>query len=104
MKVWLDDERPAPRGWRRCRTPEEAIALLQTGKVTEISLDHDLALLDGEREQTGYDVLLWLEREAVAGRVFPLVMRVHTANPVARRRMLQAIESIEGVANMPLRP
>jgi hypothetical protein len=30
------------------------------GHVTELSLDHDLGLTDGERELTGYDVVLWL--------------------------------------------
>ena len=68
MKVWLDDLRDAPPGWVRVTTPEEAIALLETGDVTEISLDHDLGLVDGERERTGYDVLLWLERDVAEGR------------------------------------
>ena len=96
MRVWLDDLREAPPGWVRVRTPEEAIALLETGEATEISLDHDLGLLDGERERTGYDVLLWLEREVAEGR---WVLRlpeigVHSANPVGRARMEQAIASI----------
>jgi hypothetical protein len=60
VRVWLDDRRPAPRGWRRCYTPDQMIELLQTGEVTEISLDHDLGLTEGEREETGYDVLLWM--------------------------------------------
>jgi hypothetical protein len=55
--VWLDDVRPAPRGWRRARTPDEAINLLRTGRVTELSLDHDLGLITEGREATGYDVL-----------------------------------------------
>ena len=42
MKVWLDDERGAPEGWMRVRWPDEAIALLKTGQVTHLSLDHDL--------------------------------------------------------------
>lgn len=42
MKVFLDDERRTPEGWVRVYWPDEAIALLQTGQVTEISLDHDL--------------------------------------------------------------
>ncbi|WP_164673228.1 cyclic-phosphate processing receiver domain-containing protein [Vibrio sp. ArtGut-C1] len=29
MKVYLDDERPTPKGWYRVYWPEEAIALLQ---------------------------------------------------------------------------
>ena len=96
MRVWLDDLREAPPGWVRVRTPEEAIALLETGDVTEISLDHDLGLVDGERERTGYDVLLWLEREVAEGRwVLPLPeIGVHSANPVGRKRMEQAIASI----------
>ncbi len=42
MKVYLDDERPTPSGWISVRWPDEAIALLETGMVTDISLDHDL--------------------------------------------------------------
>ena len=95
MKVWLDDRRPAPRGWRRCYSPSEVIELLQTNTVTEISLDHDLGLTDGTREQTGYDVLLWIEQQVVTGCFVPPVIHVHSANSVAHARMLAAIESIE---------
>ncbi|WP_349291695.1 cyclic-phosphate processing receiver domain-containing protein, partial [Achromobacter sp. Marseille-Q0513] len=42
MKVFLDDERLMPEGWHRVYWPEEAIGLLETGTVEEISLDHDL--------------------------------------------------------------
>ena len=42
MKVFLDDERIPPGDWVLVRWPEEAIDLLKTGKVSEISLDHDL--------------------------------------------------------------
>ena len=62
MRVFLDDERTTPEGWIRVYWPSEAIALLQTGEVEELSLDHDLG--DDERG-TGYDVVLWIE-EAVA--------------------------------------
>jgi hypothetical protein len=49
MRVWLDDRRPPPDGeWAWVKTPEEAIELLATGEVSEISLDHDLGLLDRE--------------------------------------------------------
>ena len=56
----------------------------------------DTRLVDGERERTGYDVLLWLEREVAEGRwLFPLPeIGVHSANPVGRARMEQAIASI----------
>lgn len=92
MNVYLDDERPAPPGWRLVRWPDEAIQFLKTGEVRSISLDHDLG--DDERG-TGYDVLLWIE-EAVATRDFdPPEIKVHTANPPARNRMLAAVGSIQ---------
>lgn len=97
MKVWLDDLREAPAGWIRVKTPEDAIELLRAGEVAELSLDHDLGLDTEEAERTGYDVLLWLEREAAEGRwSFPLPsIRIHSANPVGRARMERAIASIE---------
>lgn len=77
------------------RWPDEAIALLETGEVAVISLDHDLG--DDERG-TGYDVLLWIE-EAVALRGFdPPDMRVHSANSSARLKMEAAITSIHRLA------
>jgi len=96
VKVFLDDVREAPAGWIRCRTPDEVIALLETGRVSEVSLDHDLGIGVGESEQTGYSVLAWLEREVAQGSWrFPLpAMQVHSANPPARERMTRAIDAI----------
>jgi hypothetical protein len=49
VKVYLDDRRPAPDdSWTLVATPEEAVELLKTGGVTEISLDYDLGLWDAE--------------------------------------------------------
>ncbi|HEY5993630.1 MAG TPA: cyclic-phosphate processing receiver domain-containing protein [Gallionellaceae bacterium] len=95
MRVYLDDERATPEGWVRVFWPSEAIALLESGEVTEISLDHDLG--DDERG-TGYDVVLWME-EAVALRDFaPPEIHVHSANSPARDKMLAGIRSIEQLA------
>lgn len=66
MKVYLDDERNTPEGWIRVYWPDEAIALLTTGKVLEISLDHDLG---NDERGTRYDVILWIE-EATALHAF----------------------------------
>ncbi|AEI64461.1 cyclic-phosphate processing receiver domain-containing protein [Corallococcus macrosporus] len=92
MKVYLDDERATPEGWVRVWWPEEAIALLEAGQVTELSLDHDLG---DDAHGTGYDVLLWLE-EAVATRGFvPPRVQVHSANSSARQKMALAVARIE---------
>jgi len=67
MRVYGDDERPAPAGWIPVRWPDEAITLSETGNVTDISPDHDLG---EDRRGTGYDGILRIE-EAVALRSFP---------------------------------
>ena len=99
MKLWLDDRRgPPDEGWVHVYTPDEVIETLKAGKVTELSLDHDLGIFTAEREITGYDVLLWIEREVAEGRFQAPKLDVHSANPVARRRMQQAIASIRRLA------
>ena len=92
MKVYLDDERTTPDGWERVYWPDEAIALLEKGIVSEISLDHDLG--DDERG-TGYDVVLWLEEAVVLNDFIPPKMKVHSANSSARQKMEAGIKSIE---------
>lgn len=99
VKVWLDDIRPAPAGWIRVYWPEEAIELLKTGDVEEISLDHDLGdyMLTkppGTPERTGYDVILWIEMAVFTENFVPPTIMVHTANWVAEKKMLQAVERI----------
>lgn len=92
MKVFLDDERATPDGWTRAYWPDEVIALLQTGRVTELSLDHDLG---DDARGTGYSVLLWLEEQvAVHGMSAPAI-HVHSANSSARGKMEAAIASIQ---------
>lgn len=59
MKVYLDDERLTTEGWDRVYWPDEAIRLLETGVVKEISLDHDLG---NDARGNGYDLILWMKR------------------------------------------
>jgi hypothetical protein len=94
MKVYLDDERIAPEGWVQVRWPDEAIMLLESGGVSHLSLDHDLG---DDRRGTGYDVLLWIEREVVLRQYVPPEIFIHTANPAASRRMLAAIKAIKNL-------
>lgn len=92
MKIFLDDERATPAGWVRAYWPDEVIALMATGSVTEVSLDHDLG--DDERG-TGYDVLLWLEEQVFTAGIRPPKLSIHSANSSARLKMEAAIRSIE---------
>lgn len=96
MKLHLNDERNTPEGWVRVYWPDEAIALLDTGEVVEISLDHDLG--DDERG-TGYDVVLWIEEAVVLHGFTPPEMFVHSANSSARGKMEAGIAAIGRLAS-----
>ncbi len=91
MKLFLDDIREAPKGWIKVRWPDEAIGLLKTGKVTEISLDHDLG---NDKKGTGYDVILWIEKSVVLNNFKPPIILIHSSNISAKIKMLAAIEKI----------
>jgi hypothetical protein len=101
MRVWLDDRRSPPSAdWVWVRTPEETIDLVRAGGVEELSLDHDLGIGVGDDEQTGYDVLLWIEEQVATGAAtFQLpVLMVHSANAPAHERMDRAITAIKRLA------
>jgi len=95
MKVFLDDERATPSGWVRTYWPEEVIALLKTGQVTDLSLDHDLG---DDEHGTGYTVLIWLEEQVAVHGLVPPAVQVHSANSSARLKMDAAIASIRRFA------
>ena len=111
--MYLDDERTEPDGWVRVKTPAQTIALLETGEVSHLSLDHDLG--DDEGIGTGYDVVLWMEEQVFLtergnfynapkrlGQISetrfipPENITVHTANVSARVKMEQGIKKILG--------
>jgi len=60
MKLWVDDERPAPDRWVWAKTSDEAIAHLVNADGFDVpmgamSLDHDLG-----GEDTTRPIVLWL--------------------------------------------
>lgn len=92
MKLWLDDVRLPPDGWKWAKTADEAIAYLLTGLVVELSLDHDLG---PEEAGTGYDVITWIEEMTyVSGFNPPATIKIHSANLVGRANMQRSIDAI----------
>lgn len=93
MKIYLDDTRQVPdNSWTLTKTAKETIVHLLLSQVEEISLDHDLG---DEENETGYDVLRWIEEKVyLAGYIPPQTIRIHTMNNVARKKMEQALNSI----------
>jgi len=98
IKLWHDDVRPPPEDdWHWARTNEEAIALLSTGQVTVVSLDHDLGLHEidsslpgainlagASPEGSGYDLVKWMcETKHLPARIV-----VHSWNPDGAKRMV----------------
>lgn len=86
IKLFVDDLRIAPRGWIIARTITEAIRLLATQKVEEVSLDHDIAFQNERGEFTGkcsqenYSSVAWFIREMEEANK-PKKVYIHTANP-----------------------
>jgi hypothetical protein len=92
VRLWLDDIRPAPKGWYWATSAEEAWDVLQGCYVTEASLDHDLGDVT---KWTGYDLVLALARykEEYGLNYWPLSKpQVHSANPVGRANMQAVID------------
>lgn len=99
--LWVDDERPLPgdlcdAGWCKAPTFHEAVLKLELMEFKEISLDHDLGCFYGNKEMTGYDILMWLVERKLAGLFVPPIVRVHSANPVGRKRMQETIDKYWG--------
>jgi len=101
MKIWVDDIRPKPKDYDHwCKTVSYAIGYISgvwnEGKHVDltISLDHDLGGgLKGL--STGEDILKWIERQVLQfGWAMPIIL-VHSANPVARRRMNLIIQRMK---------
>jgi hypothetical protein len=95
MKLWLDDIRPAPLGWKWVKTSQDAINELKDNEffISEISLDHDLG---DEIYGTGYDVMHWIEEHCMMhGYTPPPTIKFHSANPVGIKNMQSALDSIK---------
>lgn len=99
IKIWLDDERDAPEGWKRCLWPEQVVMLIVSAglsgkfKVTDISLDHDLGEDNG---RTGYDVIRYIQKQLVTGQWNGKIPNLycHSDNPVGRKHIELGIASI----------
>lgn len=92
QKLWLDDIRKAPSGWRHIYTVESMIQILNLSQdIEEVSLDNDL----GNDETEGYKVLDWMEEQVVFSDYIPPKINIHSANPVAVARMISIRDQIQ---------
>ena len=97
MRIWIDDVRPAPIDYVRCRTVNEAKSrILAYEHLKELGFfDMDIELIDIDHDAGDYvndggdyiKLLDWLEE---TGRDNPI--RIHSMNPVGRENMRRIIE------------
>lgn len=94
MKMWLDDVRPAPAGYKEVTNVKEAkmhcCQMLDSNKVLcieEFHLDHDA----GDYAKMGGDyieLLKWLEeKQHINGWVIKAIFKFHSMNPVGVEMM-----------------
>ena len=96
MKLWLDDVRmPPDEDWTWVTSVRAAIVLLETGRVVEASLDHDL----GEDVPEGYELCLWMAEHDIWPRDR---IKVHSGNPPGAERMIGVIERYGPFRRVPM--
>lgn len=107
MKLWLDDCRPAPKGYEWCNSVNDAINVIKLREeriknilkeytpsemrmkdlsIELIDIDHDA----GDYAQYGGDYIKLLDWLEETGRNYPI--RIHSMNPVGCANMRRIIE------------
>lgn len=94
MKLWIDDVRPAPLGFRWCKSVNEAIRAIEDHeimwrasgfksvyKIEVIDIDHDA----GDFAVDGGDFIKLLDWLEGTGRNYPI--HIHSMNPVGVQNM-----------------
>jgi len=86
-KIWIDDSRPAPKGYRWCKTYKSAIATINyfsvcEGGIDEICFDHDIRCT-----YSGYDIAKYLIENNISIGGYS----VHSMNPVGRRNIIDLL-------------
>lgn len=105
MRLYVDDLRRCPDGWKLARTITEAISHLHQGRVREISLDHDIAFLRGSEirmhKESFMSVVYFLT--LMPNELRPDKVRIHTANVDAGWKMHDLLQKA-GYVNILLIP
>lgn len=100
MKLFLDDIRNSEdvygpdQDWQVVRSYEAAIVLLYSNTVRELSLDNDLGET-GSWAKEGRDVMTALAMMVIEDGYRLPIVHAHTANPVARKDIMRAYETLK---------
>ena len=94
MKLWIDDVRPAPEGYRRIFTVNAAKRFIEVHEalgntidpIMVIDIDHDA----GKFVVNGGDYIKLLDWLEETGRNYPI--HIHSMNPVGVENMRRIIQ------------
>lgn len=101
MKLWIDDVRPAPRGYEWAKTVNEAMYIIMLVEqrhknnyldmsncwmIESIDIDHDA----GDYVSEGGDYIKLLDWFEITGRNYPI--HIHSTNPVGVANMRAIIK------------
>jgi hypothetical protein len=100
MKLWIDDVRPAPKGYVWCKSVNNAILRIQAEElvyfnhrdiadsdiISIIDIDHDA----GDYAIFGGDYIKLLDWLEETGRNYPI--HIHSQNPVGVENMRRIIQ------------
>lgn len=99
MKLFVDDLRVPPKDWVLARTITEAIRLIDTESVEEVSLDHDICYVNTDTGRTADETFEPVARyiavfnQLLESQGIPEIkVQIHTANPVGAQRMRNILE------------
>lgn len=85
IKLWIDDLRKPPGSeWLWATNSKDAIFILGTSPISEVSFDHDLG-----GDDTTRPVVLWLCENPER---WPDYCAVHSMNPIGREWLIGMIE------------
>lgn len=104
MKLYVDDLRKCPEGWTLARTNTEAIRLLASGFVKEISIDHDICTINNGPVSESVRKRLMIGQETFQPVAYyiaamkpedrPAIINFHTANPQGAAKMMGILDDV----------
>lgn len=95
MKLWIDDVRPAPEGWKHAYTSEEALEMIRSNPAFEwISFDHDLGVDEHGEEDSVRHVINTLWVYGQESDKLPRYASVHSDNYPGAQWIKGTLESI----------
>lgn len=90
MKLWVDDYRPAPRGWVWAKNVTAAVRMLSSypGDTAIVSLDHDIKDSSETFMPVAHYLLLLIKyRRSIDCSYSAPIVSVHTGNDVAAEQI-----------------